>query len=78
MCYEAWTGSRCIWAGIDRLESSLALRVVYFLAYEWSLLVGISCLSHLPNSDAASASIVEHPAQHSNILILFPSTIAND
>jgi hypothetical protein len=44
MCYEAWTGSRCIWAGIDRLESSLALRVVYFLAYEWSLLVGISCV----------------------------------
>jgi hypothetical protein len=44
MCYEAWAGSRCIWAGIDRLESSLALRVVYFLAYEWSLLVGISCV----------------------------------
>jgi hypothetical protein len=44
MCYEAWTGSRCIWAGIDRLGSSLALRVVYFLAYEWSLLVGISCV----------------------------------
>jgi hypothetical protein len=48
MCYEAWAGSRCIWAGMDRLESralhSLALRVVYFLAYEWSLLVGISCV----------------------------------